>query len=146
MPPYYLAEERRFLWSDTWVALVDKHHPDVGDTLTTEMAAELPYVRFSLGNQSPVDMALDRLGVEYHVGATVASYLGALMVVVGTRMFTFVPSRIATGVASAIPVRILEPPVEIPAIEEFASWRPKLNGDRGHQWLREIMFEVAARV
>jgi len=46
------------------------------------------------------------------------------MVVVGTRMFTFVPSSVAKGLASMIDICILEPRVDIPAIEEFASWRP----------------------
>jgi DNA-binding transcriptional LysR family regulator len=143
-PAFYVTEERKFLWSDPWVAVVDKNHPDVGGQLTAELVAELPYVRSSLGGQSPVDMALDQLGVEYHVGATVASFMGALMVVLGTPMFTLVPSRIARGLASTVDIRILEPPMEIPVIEEFAFWRTKLNGDRGHQWLREIMFKVAA--
>ena len=143
-PPFYVTEERKFLWSDPWVAVVDKNHPDVHDQLTLELVAELAFVRFSLGGQSPIDMALDQLGVEYHVGATVASFMGALMVVLGTRMFTLVPSRIANGLASTVDIRILEPPIEIPVIEEFAFWRTKLNGDRGHQWLREIMFKVAA--
>jgi hypothetical protein len=66
------------------------------------------------------------------------------MVVVGTRMFTFVPSHVAKGLASTIDICILELRVEIPAIEEFASWQPKLNWDRGHRWRREIMFDGGA--
>jgi DNA-binding transcriptional LysR family regulator len=58
----------------------------------------------------------------------------------GTRMVALVHERLARQVPG---LKLLEPPVPIPEVQESMYWTPSMDRDPGHLWLRDLMRTIA---
>jgi hypothetical protein len=52
-------------------------------------------------------------------------------------------ARLAASFATMLPLRILEPPVELPLVPAFLFWHERDAGDPAHAWFRERIAEIA---
>lgn len=43
-------------------------------------------------------------------------------------------------------LKMFKPPFEMPVLEEFLVWHSRNDGEAGHQWFREPIFEVASEL
>jgi len=66
--------------------------------------------------------------------------------VVGTDRIATVPSRLATEMARNLPLRILQPPLELPRLIETLQWPSHRDVDPAHRWIREQIRIAAARL
>jgi DNA-binding transcriptional LysR family regulator len=127
---------REVLYDDEWVVVVDRVHPDIGDTITLEQFSQLPYMASSPDlHRSLVDEQLDALGVprrfEVNSGFEVAPFL-----LRDTRLITLLPRLFACRVERAADLRLLEPPIPLKPLNESLFWTRRLDDDPGHRWLR----------
>jgi DNA-binding transcriptional LysR family regulator len=132
------------LFTDRYVLVVDRDHPDVGETVTREQLASLRYVAFSGGTVSPIaDAELEGLGVHLSVEITTQGFVVAPFLVTGTRLASITFERLARQLASAARLRIVECPLPMRPIHEAMYWSPHHTGDPAHRWLRERITEFA---
>ena len=127
------------LYEDGWVCLVATSNSRVGDELTMELLAELPWVFTYLGPTAftPPARQLQTLGVEPRVQIVVASFLALPFVVAGTNRLALVQQRLAGRLTASGDVRALPLPFDAIPIAEALWWHPMYDRDPGHIWLRE---------
>ena len=64
--------------------------------------------------------------------------------VVGTRRIATIPRRLAEFYARHLPLRIMDPPFELPKLKEAMQWHTLFDKDPAGVWLRGLLKQVAA--
>ncbi|MFB8773230.1 LysR family transcriptional regulator [Streptomyces broussonetiae] len=134
------------LYDDRWVFLVAEDHPDVGDRLTREDLARLPWVTYQHTYDAPAVRQLGMLGIEPRVEVSVDSFQVMPLLVAGTRRIALVQARLARLFAPSAAVRVVEPPYDAVPLREALWWHPVHTHDAAHIWLRETAARVGGRL
>ncbi|WP_326648071.1 LysR family transcriptional regulator [Streptomyces anthocyanicus] len=134
------------LYQDRWVFLVADDHPSVGDRLTREDLARLPWVTYQRTYDAPAVRQLGMLGIEPRVEVSVDSFQIMPLLVDGTRRIALIQARLARLLAPLAAVRVVEPPYEAVPLSEALWWHPVHTHDAAHIWLRETAARVGRRM
>ncbi|WP_284617613.1 LysR family transcriptional regulator [Aquabacterium humicola] len=134
------------LFAQNFVCLASLDHPRVRIKPTRRaFCAEGHLVVSASGTgHSIVDKVLARHGVERRVVLRVPSFLGVARIVAQTELLVIVPRLLGTALAAQERVRLLEPPVPLPAYKVKQHWHERFNADPGNQWLRQTMAALFA--
>ena len=147
MPDAQLAGER--LFADRWLCCVWAGNTAVGERVTVEEYLRLGHLVYSMGRGQPaaiVDQHLERSGVPRRIEFTVESFLLAPFLLEGTDLVTVVPERAVPHLRRTADIRLIEPPVALPAITETLWWHPRHTASPAHQWIRGRITEIAAEL
>ncbi|GAA2807824.1 LysR family transcriptional regulator [Crossiella cryophila] len=149
-PPSIAGDEDGFprvdLFTDTFVAVVDKDNHEVGDELSAEQLGELPYVMICGPRTALADTKLNESGVHRNVVATVETFVSAMHLLPGTRMVTIVQRRLADFLGPGLGLRTVTLRAPMPELSEAMYWHPRSTADPAHRWLRERVREAANRL
>jgi DNA-binding transcriptional LysR family regulator len=132
------------LYTDRWVCAVSADHPEVGDRMSLELFSRLPHVEWRLKTpaiQSHAELLYASKGIQRQVSLTTESFALLPTLVRGTRMVALVHERLARQVPG---LKLLEPPLPIPDLQESMYWSTAVERDPGHAWLRETVRSLAA--
>jgi LysR family nod box-dependent transcriptional activator len=134
------------LFSDTFVCVVAKNHPDIDDTLSLEDYKRLPHilVRLGPGVESLIEHAWKIEELDLKVSSTMGSFFTSIFMLLGTPLIATVQKRLAELVAASLPLKILPSPVAVPALHESLSWHVRHEFDPGHQYMRAVFADAAA--
>lgn len=136
------------LYEDRWVCIVAEDNATVGDNLTLEDLARLPWV-FTYHQPTaftPAAQQMRVLGIEADVHIVVESFLAVPFLVAGTGRVALLQERLARRLAPAARVRVLPCPWEVVPLKEALWWHPSLRGDPAHTWLRGALRRASASV
>jgi DNA-binding transcriptional LysR family regulator len=134
------------LYTDRWVCAVSVDHPDVGDRMSLELFSRLPHVEWRLKTpaiQSHAELLYESKGIHRQVSLTTESFALLPTLVRGTRMVALVHERLARQVPG---LKLLEPPVPIPEVQESMYWSASVSSDPGHFWLRDVMRSISRKL
>jgi DNA-binding transcriptional LysR family regulator len=134
------------LYQDGWVFLVAEDNPEVGEHLTRDDLARLPWVTYRRAYDAPAVQQLGMLGIEPRVEVSVDSFLVLPFMVAGTRRIALVQELLAQRLRGIAPVRIMKAPYEAVPVQEALWWHPVHTHDAAHIWLRETAARVGASV
>ncbi len=137
------------VFSAWFVCLVDCDNPRLeGGKLTLDTLTKLPHAATNFGRTTttPVDRRLAELNVERCIEVGVQGFLPLPFLVAGTDLVAFVPERLASRFRIHPRLRVVEPPLQRIDLVESMFWHPSRDQDLGHQWLRSIVREAAARL
>jgi len=134
------------LYRDRWVYLVAADNPDVGERLTLDDLARLPWVTYQRLYDAPAARQIGMLGIEPHVEVSVDSFQLIPLLVVGTRRVALVQGHLADRLDGLVPVRVMEPPYDAVPLQEALWWHPVHTHDAAHIWLRETAARVAETI
>ena len=134
------------LYRDSWVYLVADDNPEVGEQLTLEDLARLPWVTYQRTYDAPAARQLGLFGIEPRVEVSVDSFQLMPQLVAGTRRVALVQRRLAELLAGFFPVRVVEPPYDAVPLQEALWWHPVHTHDAAHIWLRETTARVGEAV
>jgi DNA-binding transcriptional LysR family regulator len=94
----------------------------------------------------PVDVALQRIGLQRDIAMVVPAFSNVLQIVRHSDLLGLVPRSCLAGRASEAPVVAglaqFELPVATPEIRVSMIWHPRLHEDPAHRWLREMLLAV----
>ena len=147
MPDAQLAGQR--LFADRWLCCVWAGNTAVGERMTLEEYLRLGHLVYSMGRGQPaaiVDQHLERSGVPRRIEFTVESFLLAPFLLEDTDLVTVVPERAVPHLRRTAAIRLLEPPVALPAITETLWWHPRRSASPADQWIRARITEIAAEL
>ncbi len=138
----------RQLLTDRFVCVVRKGHPVVGKRLTLEKFAGLAHLQVAPRGKPGgyVDDVLRERGFTRTVSRAVPYFLSAIQLVADTDYILTIPERIATRFASAWSLEILEAPVNLRPYALSLVWHPRMDGDAGHRFLREVFVRASQEV
>jgi DNA-binding transcriptional LysR family regulator len=134
------------LYRDSWVYLVADDNPDVGEELTLDDLARLPWVTYQRTYDAPAARQIGMLGIEPRVEVSVDSFGLMPQLVAGTRRVALVQRRLAEQLGGLAPVRVMEPPYDAVPLQEALWWHPVHTHDAAHIWLRETAARVGEAV
>lgn len=136
------------LWRDGWLAVVADDNDAVGDTLTMQQLAELPWV-MAFQSRSAFTAAarqMQQLGVEPRVDVVVESFLSVPHLVAGTARVGFVHQALAPLALRSARVRTVDLPFDADPLVNALWWHPVQARDPEHAWMRELFVEAGALV
>jgi len=140
--------ETQVLSQQTLVGALRADHPLLKsprkNPLTAQRFADARHVGVTLrsGEVSPVDRALEALGLERQVALLVPSSFSALIAASRTDLVASVPERTARGMAVSLGLKLFDLPISVPAESMRMAWHPRHGADPAHRWLRERMQRV----
>ncbi len=128
---------RQTLFVEDFVCILRKDHPLRGK-LTLEKYAALRHALISPfgGMTGTVDEALEKHGLKREVVVATPHFLVAPLVVVRTDYILTLPRRVAASLASYLPVRLVEPPLELSKFTISQLWHERTHHDPAHRWFR----------
>jgi DNA-binding transcriptional LysR family regulator len=154
------------LLSDRLVCLVRKGHPAVGTRLEESQFFSLSHVRPVVAIQvmkqgrRPRELSLQEyLGIagqvpgprtrwlsarteRLHVPMLAQSFLAIPGVVAATDLIATVPTLALEGAPLHPGVRVLQPPLDFPALHGALYWHERTNADPRHRWFRRLVASV----
>ena len=112
-----------------------------GATVTARRFAAAEHVSASRRGRTegPIDAALERLGLQRRVRATVGTMAAALWLVARTELVAAVPASLAAAAGPSLGLVSFELPLELAPSEYRIGWHARLDGDPAHVWLRELI-------
>jgi Transcriptional regulator len=132
------------LYRDEWVCLVAADNPEVGERITIDDLARLPWAVYQRTFDTPVNRQLAMLGLQPRVDVSVQSFQLLPALVAGTPRVALIQRRLACLLHRLAPVRVLPCPFPAVALREALWWHPVHTYDAAHSWLRETAERVAA--
>ena len=132
------------LFRDRFTGVVRKGHPLSRGKITAARYAASRHILVARSgvDRGPIDDALQPLGLEREIAATVGGYAAGLALARATDLVASVPER-HTAVLRA-GMHAFRLPFAMPEITVSLLWHPRLEADPAHRWLRRIVREVCA--
>lgn len=134
---------RQSLFDETWVCVVSKSHPRIGETLSE--AEYLAETHVSFRPAVAIHSVLDDLlvshfaskGVRRTVGLTVPYASGIGATVAASDLVLTAPVGLAMTMIDHADVRLVQLPFNLPKIDLNMQWHERVHRDPGGKWLRE---------
>lgn len=142
----HVDHPRAVVLEDTFRCVVWKLNPHVGASLTLDGLRDLGHVvsRFGDGQGPGFDeRAYESIGVKRREELVCMTPLLLGPMVVGTERIATLPSRLALSQAVILPLKVLRPPVDLPAFRIFMQWHRSREQDGATVWLRDLVLQVA---
>lgn len=134
----------RRLFDERYVCVMRADHPEARHrSLSLARFCALDHALVSYGGGSfrgVTDEALERLGRQRRVALSVTSFLVLPEILRRSDLVAVVPQRLVRPDSGLV---VLEPPLEIPGFTKTAAWHERTHRSPGHQWARELLFELA---
>jgi LysR family transcriptional regulator, nod-box dependent transcriptional activator len=137
------------LFEDDYVCVAWSDNSDIGDAISLQQYLQMGHVvlQFSRGRVPAIDeWFLNQAGHERRIEVIAMNFNMLPQFLVGTRRIATVQRRMAHYFQTMMPLRILEPPLQLPSLIEAAYWNRAFDRDPGIAWLRRLLREVAAAV
>jgi DNA-binding transcriptional LysR family regulator len=140
MPERYLSRSypSEVLFSDRFSCIVWDGNTEVG--------LRLGHVATSFGSHQQFayeEVFFKSIGLKRRIEVVCATFNLLPQFVIGTRRVATLQHRLAQEMARYYPIRVLDPPVEIPGIVECMQWHPSNQHDPAHVWLRSMLRHAA---
>lgn len=134
------------LYEDSYACLVAADNTEVGDELTMDDLARLPWVLTYHGPtaHTPAARQLQLLGVEPQAQVVVESFLALPYHLAGTNRVALVQSRLVPRLVAPGDVRALPCPFDAVPLRQAMWWHPINERDPAHIWLRELLVEACS--
>jgi len=134
------------LFRDTYTCIAWKGNREIGKTISLDeyFAASHVSIRFTT---QPVDSLSE--WIHHHTGRsrkvdlTTRLYTMIPHLVINTNRIGTVHRRLANLYAKFLPIRIVEPPFEMPHVAEKLQWHSFRSSDPGIAWMRERLHSAA---
>ena len=135
------------LFEDSFVCVVASDHP-IGAAMTIDDYCGYPHAIADFGSniRTIEDVDIERLGITLRETVLVPTFAGLLYQLPGTTLIATVQRKLAALLSRNLDIRVLEPPIELDTLKETVLWHRRNNEDPGHQWLRNLLSEVAGQM
>tara|TARA_B110001454_G_scaffold216797_3_gene240733 strand:+ start:4593 stop:5543 length:951 start_codon:yes stop_codon:yes gene_type:complete len=132
------------LFADSFTSAVADNHP-VGDTLNIDDYTKYPHALADFGSELKTveETEMTRHGINITDILLIPSFAGLLFQLSGTEYIVTVQRMLAELFAKMLPIRLLDPPVEIRPVVETLIWHSRNDIDPAHVWFRTILLRAS---
>jgi DNA-binding transcriptional LysR family regulator len=93
-----------------------------------------------------VDQILEQRGLRRRIALRVPHFYSALAIVAKSELILTAPTALSRLASADLPVVALPPPLPLPKHNVNLVWHERFSNDAGHQWLRELVADVARQI
>lgn len=141
------AQSSSVLFEDTYHGLVDRDHPDVGDSMSLAQYLALGHVVFHNKGRPMFETWFAKThGEGRRIEVLASSFAMLAPMVMGTRRMATMHTRMAMQMAAVLPVRRVRLDFDVPRLVEVLQWHKYRDLDPGSVWLRELILAHAQRM
>ena len=144
MPQLEAGFYQQKLFQQRFVCAVRRNHPRIESRLSLKqfLAEDHVVVTTDVTGHWIVNKALDEKRIARKVAVRLPDFLGLEAVVAGTDLVVIVPERLGDVMQKAARVKILPPPVELPAYLVKQHWHERYHHDPSNRWLRGVVAQL----
>ncbi|MDM0107594.1 LysR family transcriptional regulator [Variovorax sp. J22R24] len=143
-----LAEHpQSVLFEDTYHVIACQQNLELQERITLEQYRSLGHVVYQADqgtNPWFEQWYANQHGNTRRVEVVAHGFLLMPRFVVGTRRIATIQTRLAKQFVQAMPLRLLDPPLETPRLTEVLQWHRYRDDDPGVGWVRDQITELAA--
>lgn len=138
----------RLLLTDRFVCVARKHHPTIGKRLSLDEFIGHPHIQIAPRGKpgGHVDNVLRTMGLERNVARAVPYFMTALQLAGQTDYLLVLSERIAARFAPMFDLVIHDVPIDVRPYGLSLIWHPRFDGDKAHQFLRDVFVRAARLV
>lgn len=143
------AFNSQLLLKEELYSMVRRDHPRVDNQLTLEQYLALKHLVLEWPDADdlrPVERRLEALGVSREYYLHVHSFFSMPWIVAGSNVVCTMPSRMAMTLSALHPLKCFKTPLEGLEIPIHLSWHQRFQHDPAHQWLRNGIASICARL
>ena len=135
----------RQLLTDRFVCVVRERHPATQQRFTLQQFVSYPHIQVAPRGKPGgyVDDVLRERGLTRTVARAVPYFLAALQMACETDYLLTISERIARRYEGALSLQILEVPVRLRPYALSLVWHPRVDGDAGHRFLRDVFLRAS---
>ena len=136
----------QLLFAEEHVCVAWEGNTSIGEHMTLERYLELGHVSVAFGrNRTPgiEEWFMSQYGCKRRLEVITHDFNTLPQLVIGTERIATMHRRLARLYARTLPLRLLPPPVELPAMQEYMSWHRSLDRDPMLRWLREKLIAMS---
>jgi len=150
MPEYLLddAYPKMTLFESRHTCVVWEGNKLVGQSLTFEQFLSLDHVVIRFGkSRTPAfeEWFIDRFGHSRRIAVITDDFNSMAQFIHGTQRIATLHDRLARFYQEHLDLRLIPPPIDIPAMREGMQWHKSLDRDQGHVWMRQLIRRIASR-
>lgn len=137
---------RAAVYRDPFAVIARKGHPAIKRRLDLATYVALGHVLVSVEGRrdGAVDRALARHGATRRVTLRVPHFMSAPLAVRTSDLICTIASSVAQSARELFGLRVLEPPIELPAAQVVALWSQRHDGDAAQRWFRDLFLSGRA--
>ncbi|MBP7339481.1 LysR family transcriptional regulator [Niveispirillum sp.] len=137
---------REWLFSDDFVCIADRNHPDINGDLTEDLYRRLPHtaVHFGPNVDTIVERAWKAHDFRPNIGSTALGFATMLFMLPGTILIATAQRKLARVLAPPLNLNIYEVPMAIGTLEEHLFWHERNTDDPAHCYLRGAFRDLAS--
>ena len=135
------AHPTELLWEDTYVCIVSSDNDKVGNTLSFDEYLAMGHVAVEAASGRPTAFdgwSMRKYGVARRVEVATPHFSDVPRFVAGTHRVAVVQRKLALAFRH-LPLRFIEPPLEIPPVRQMMQWHKYRSLDPGLGWLRRAL-------
>jgi LysR family transcriptional regulator, nod-box dependent transcriptional activator len=129
-------------FTDRWRAIVWSQSESARGPMTLRRFRSTPYLAYTLGSRREPNLA-DRVlaarGLQRTPAVTAENFALVPFLLRGTDLVALVLERGVLAFGHNAPITLLDPPIEIPDVDETLFWSPRNDRDPAHTWLRHTI-------
>jgi LysR family nod box-dependent transcriptional activator len=132
------------LWQDGWSAVVSTENSEVGDELTMDDLAVLPFV-MNYSSRTAFTSAsrqIQQLGIEPRIDVVVESFLAMQYFIVGTGRVGLIQNALLPTALRLGGIRAVTLPFDATPLMNALWWHPVHGQDPEHIWMRDLFAEA----
>ncbi len=132
------------LFRQTLVCMVRRDHPRIADALSLAQYEQESHVAVAASGTGHwiLDKTLEDQRIARRIALRLPNFLGIGRVVASTDLIATVPRLLGEILAETERVRLLEPPMSLPAYAVKQHWHERYHHDHGNRWLRGVVAEL----
>lgn len=149
MPKQYtepLDHPSQTLFQDSQVCMVWSESEVATSPLSFEKYMSLGHAAVRFGDERSItfeEWFLPRHGKQRNIEISVDNFSTLPLLLIGTERIATLHRRHAEHFAKYLPLRMIEPPFEMPHLEETMCWPRYVDQDPAHSWLRQTLLAHA---
>jgi DNA-binding transcriptional LysR family regulator len=138
----------RQLLTDRFICAVRRGHPALKRRFTLADFVALPHIQVAPRGKPGgyIDDVLRERGLTRTVARAVPYFVTALQLTSETDYVLTIPERIAKRLAKPLSLTLLEVPLKLRPYALSLVWHPRMDGDAGHRFLRDVFQRASAKV
>lgn len=138
---------REHLYDEHFVCVVRTGHPVLRrKRFDVDAYCKSPHLLITITDERTptwIDDALAQLDRSRTIRARTRYFMAAPILIAGSNLVLTCPYQLARHFATHYPLRILEPPLELPRYAEYQVWHQRFDADPAHRWLRDAVARSA---
>ncbi|MEP4892285.1 MAG: LysR family transcriptional regulator [Aliiglaciecola sp.] len=151
IPRQFTLENHPFdeIYEESYKCICWQGNTLIGEQISFEDYQALGHVAVSYGRNHPPafdSWFMSNYGISRKIEITTSNLLAPPSLIIGTQRLATVHDRLAKMVAQSMPIKILQPPMDIPVLSQAMQYHRNRENDAGLTWLRQLIGNVAKTI